>query len=52
MKRNRKLLKYRILHWFNNLTANDFFSIGHIVFEFLTAVVLFSVIFIILPLFL
>ena len=50
MKSNRKSLKYRISHWFNNLTANDFLSVGHIVFEFLTAFVLFFVIFIILPL--
>ena len=55
MKRTRSSIKYRISHWFNVLTWKDFIHVKNIVFywavEVLTALLLFSVIFILPHLF-
>ena len=55
MKRTRNSIKYRIFHWFNTLTRDDFVRVKNIVtywsVEILTALLLFSVIFIIPHLF-
>ena len=55
MKRTRNSIKYRIFHWFNTLSYNDFIHVKNIivywVVEILTILLLFFFIFIIPHLF-
>lgn len=55
MKRTRNSIRYRIFHWFNTLTFNDFRHVKNMVFywsvEILTALLLLSFIFILPHLF-